>query len=252
MKRQGFTLIELLVVIAIIAILAGLLLPALQRARESARRTNCMGNLRQVATGFELYANDYERLPTETPWGGTTTYYKHMYSNADDLNINAFVFEILFNGRKGVVPDEKVFSCPSNPAAKKYSPTATGNTLNNKSMDNFGDTDGLADFTSYTLSTSISGRSQPNEFMVMDKGWGGTSVKPTGTNHSDEGWNVVSKAVSVLWLSNKDVETATTPGAAARNWDAGQKDKIFEHEKTMLDVGGSSDVPERTYFTKGS
>ncbi len=62
MRRQrihGFTLVELLVVMAILAILAGLLLPALVRARASGRQSNCMGNLRQIATAARLYMDDY-------------------------------------------------------------------------------------------------------------------------------------------------------------------------------------------------
>jgi prepilin-type N-terminal cleavage/methylation domain-containing protein/prepilin-type processing-associated H-X9-DG protein len=56
--RGAFTLVELLVVIAIIAVLAGLLLPALVRARESARRTQCLSQLRQVSLGIRLYADE--------------------------------------------------------------------------------------------------------------------------------------------------------------------------------------------------
>lgn len=71
--RRGFTLVELLVVIAIIATLIGLLLPAVQSARESARRMSCSSRIRQLALGFTTYDNAKKRLPdaySSTGWSG--------------------------------------------------------------------------------------------------------------------------------------------------------------------------------------
>src|SRR5262245_3760199 len=83
-RARAFTLIELLVVIAIIAILAALLLPALARAKESARRAACASNLRQIVAGALIYADENEGqfpgqpgdgLPVRAAGGDGTNYY---------------------------------------------------------------------------------------------------------------------------------------------------------------------------------
>lgn len=101
--RRGFTLIELLVVIAIIALLAAILFPVFARARENARKTGCMNNLKQIGLAIGQYTQDYDEMFCRTRTGGYTQ------SPTSGVNGRATWHQILLSYTKSI----QVYKCPS-------------------------------------------------------------------------------------------------------------------------------------------
>lgn len=124
MRRVAFTLIELLVVIAIISILAALIFPVFSRVRESARRTNCISNQRQLGQAFLMYASDYEEVLPNASDGydgvgrtGGWVYFSYFPANVTVGSAPAYDVK-----RGGVFPYTKnaqIYICPSDSEGRR-------------------------------------------------------------------------------------------------------------------------------------
>lgn len=115
-RPRGFTLIELLVVIAIIAILAAILFPVFARAREQARKTTCLSNLKQIGTAMQMYVQDYDET---FPWlmqdgrnnDNATGLSRNMTAGPPNLNgVRGLFMEYTF---QPYVKNYGIFACPT-------------------------------------------------------------------------------------------------------------------------------------------
>ena len=122
LKRSGFTLIELLVVIAIIAILAAILFPVFAAARESARQTACLSNMRQIGMATRMYMEDFdEKFPQTKGISSSQPNIDDADGSIEDPDLGSifdFIMPYTGQGKKGDTEQfrQRLYACASDPA----------------------------------------------------------------------------------------------------------------------------------------
>lgn len=210
-SRFGFTLIELLVVVAIIAILAALLMPSLRSARESAKKTACVNNLRQLATAAVVYAGDNDDVLPE--W--------HLWWSV--LRTGGYASNPYYNKSPSDPKRFSVYQCPSNP----YRLNTLGaqphwfdpNYMWNRYV---GDAAGGAGIVPYAVKLSQIGSMSYRAVLVLDSSVGGAVGSPASDGPS---YTVAGSSVPAnLAFPPKDL---TGPGGAGFFWHLGRGNLVM-------------------------
>jgi len=179
-KKKAFTLIELLVVIAIISILAGMLLPALHRARRQAMRTTCISNLKDFGRAYQLFADDHR--------GSYPAVIGDLYGAS---------------GAEKIYPDYisdcRIFYCPLDSDAEP------------DDIDNDGANDANSCEISYAFALGLKISNNSDDPIVSDNGCGSAS-----DNHGTDGGHVLYLDGHVKWINSGSWtdSSAATPGTA--------------------------------------
>ena len=193
MTRRGFTLIELLVVIAIIAILAAILFPVFAKAREKARQSSCLSNIKQLQLAVLQYAQDYDerniydRLAHPGPANPTAGPYQSTYGG---------IYIFWKDSLTPYVKNSQIWICPSDkqegttccvPPRRSYQPNTEMVGIKNADVQD-------ASGTIHLIESNYNSRAHPTDRGSYDMGSG------NGANRHNEGWNVSFADGHAKWL----------------------------------------------------
>jgi len=215
-KKSGFTLIELLVVIAIIAILAAILFPVFARARENARRTSCLSNVKQIALGVFMYSQDYdEKLPLQyIDLDGSDSWTPG--TNADSDKGWAQIMQ-------PYLKSTQIFQCPSESGAPTATEIETG-----------------AEYSDYWINTAVDGKSDatfdyPSQTVLLGDGGAGSAA------YGSNGCSTTDSSTGACTTDTSTNTHAYIPGGGAtRHLDGTNYGFADGHVKWLKGVVGTT------------